>query len=305
MEKQRISAHQLRRIKTTLWCWAFVFPIVFVYVMLTLWPIISGLGYSALDWSGIGQGTFVGIANYKELLKDHLFWNSFTNSFIYMLYYVPPELCLSLLIAYILNLGIKGATFYRTLYFLPVVTTAAIIGIIMIFIFGSTGPVNAVAQMMGIVKHPFNFLGERSSAMITLSIVSVWKSLGIFMIYWLAALQSVPKDVYEAATVDGAGRARTFFSVVLPEILPIGAMIAILCTLNSLKVFDIVQTMTGGGPYFATDVIATFVYRTAFDASSGSPRVGYACAAGLLFGFFIIVIGVALNQAKKVLKKAA
>lgn len=271
--------------------------------MFTAWPLFTGIRFSLLDWSGIGKGTFTGLSNFVELFSDQLFWNAFGKTFQYMSLYVPLEVCLSLLIAYILNMNFRGAKIFRTVFFLPVVTTAAIVGIIMIFIFGTTGPANSILQALGIIQSPINFVGDKDTAMVTLVTVTVWKSLGIYMIYWLAALQSVPKDVYEAAAIDGAGKVRMFFSVVFPLILPIGGMITILCIIHSLKVFDMVQTMTGGGPFFATDVISTFVYRTAFDVHSGSPRVGYACAAGILFGLAIILIGVILNKIKALLMK--
>ena len=123
------------------------------------------------------------------------------------------------------------------------------------------------------------------------------------MIYWLAGLQSVPTDLYEAAALDGATRGKTFYYVVLPMIAPTAGIIAILCTLNSLKVFDIVQTMTGGGPYYATDVIGTFVYRTAFSSTIGMPRIGYASAATIMFGAVVIVLGTLLNSVKSMLQK--
>ena len=123
------------------------------------------------------------------------------------------------------------------------------------------------------------------------------------MIYWLAALQSVPQDMYEAAKIDGAGKWKTFSKVVFPMILPIGGVIATLCIIGSMKVFDLVQTMTAGGPFYATDVAATFVYRTAYAGSNGMPRLGYASAAAMVFGLIVIVLGAAGNTLKSVFNK--
>ena len=134
-------------------------------------------------------------------------------------------------------------------------------------------------------------------------LIGIWKDLGTYMIYWIAALQSVSQDVYEAAKIDGAGKFRTFTDVVFPLILPIGGVIAVLCVIGSLKVFDIVQTMTNGGPYFATDVVATFVYRTAYSSTTGSPRLGYASAAALMFGLMVVIIGIVLNLVKAYFNK--
>ena len=292
------SVMKKRILRKNAWCWVFMLPTLILYILFQGYPIITSAWYSLLDWSGMTMNaTFVGLGNFKELLQDPLFFNSVGNSFKYMLLSVPIQLVLSLVIAYILTSIIKkGATVFRTMYFIPVVTTASIVGIIMIFIFGGTGPVNQVLSMMGI--DTINFLGDAKTAMFTVVLIGVWKDLGTYMIYWIAALQSVPQDVYEAAKIDGAGKFRTFTDVVFPLILPIGGVITVLCVIGSLKVFDIVQTMTNGGPYFATDVVATFVYRTAYSSTTGSPRLGYASAAALMFGLMVVVIGIVLNLVK-------
>jgi multiple sugar transport system permease protein len=168
----------------------------------------------------------------------------------------------------------------------------------MIFIWSVQGPVNFLLNFTGLIKAPINWLGSSGCAMLTVVLISLWKELGIYMVYWLAGLQSVPKDVYEAAMVDGAGKGRVFFSIVLPLILPIGGVILTLCIINALKVFDLVKTLTEGGPYYATDVIATYVYRLAFSSEIGMPRLGYASAAALLFGAFVIVVGFIVNAVK-------
>ena len=250
------------------------------------------------------DAAFVGLANYRELLKDELFWNAFVNSFKYMLMIVPLELAVSLFLAYMLNdERLRARSAYRTMYFIPVITTASVVGIIMIFILGVQGPVNHALTAVHILEEPLNFLGNAKYALPTLVVISLWKDCGTYMIYWLAGLQGVSKDVYEAATIDGANRRQTFFHVVLPLIAPTGGIIAILCAINSLKVFDMIKTMTEGGPYYATDVIATYVYRNAFSSEIGMPRLGYASAAALFFGAAVIVIGLGLNAVKSRLSK--
>ncbi len=297
------SVKKKRIIRKNMWCWVFMLPTLLLYILFQGYPIITSAWYSMLDWSGMTMNaTFVGLQNFKELLADPLFRNSVANSFKYMIFSVPIQLILSLVIAYILTSIIrKGATVFRTMYFIPVITTASIVGIIMIFIFGGTGPINQVLALLGI--DTINFLGNEKTALFTVVLIGIWKDLGTYMIYWIAALQSVSQDVYEAAKIDGAGKFRTFTDVVFPLILPIGGVIAVLCVIGSLKVFDIVQTMTNGGPYFATDVVATFVYRTAYSSTTGSPRLGYASAAALLFGLMVVTIGIVLNLVKNYFNK--
>jgi multiple sugar transport system permease protein len=264
------------------------------------WPIVCSVYYSFLDWSGLTvQKDFVGLANYNELFHDELFWNAFANSFKFSILNVPFTLVISLFLAYILNnAALRGRTIYRTLFFIPVVTTAAIVGIIMIFIFGAQGPVNWVFLHLFQLDRPVNFLSSGKNAMGTVVAISVWKDCGTYMIYWIAGLQSVSKDMYEAASLDGATPRQTFFKIILPMIAPVAGIISVLCTINSLKAFDIIKTMTEGGPYFATDVMGTFVYRSAFSSEIGLPRLGYASSAALSFGLVVILVVVLLNSFK-------
>lgn len=303
-QNMRFNQRRKECIKLNMWCWLFMIPTLGLYIAFQGIPILSSIFYSTLDWSGMSaNATFIGLANFKELLQDDLFINSIINSFKYMFMAVPTQLIISLALAYILNsIGLKGTSFYRTIFFLPVVTTASIVGIIMVFIFGTMGPINSVLMTLGMDK-PINFLGSSTSALFTVMLIGVWKDVGIYMIYWIGALQSVPQDVYEAAAIDGAGKGRIFFSIVLPIILPIGIVIATLCTINSLKIFDIVQTMTEGGPFFSTDVAATFVYRTAYSSTMGMPRLGYASAAAMIFGALVVSIGLILASIKKIANK--
>lgn len=279
------------RLKTTICCWLFLCPMVIMLLLFQIYPIVSTFFYSMLDWSGVTEtALFVGFKNYAALFTDKFFWNAMWNSFKYSILYVPIQLALSLVLAYILNKVIKrGSVVFRTMLFLPVVTTTAVVGIVMTFIFGGTGVLNQMLSLFGATG--VNWIGNAKSAMPVIVLIAVWKDIGTYMIYWLAALQSVPDDVYEAAKMDGANERQIMFRVVLPLLKPIGSIIAVLCLISSLKVFDLIQSMTKGGPFFATDVIPTFVYRTAFSGSSGMPRIGYASAAALIFGLIVIIIG--------------
>ena len=237
--------YKKRRIRQYIWCWIFILPTTLFYLGFQGWPILSSIYYSALNWSGISSDkAFVGLGNFKELLSDHWFWNAFANSFKYMLYSVPLLIILSLFLAVLLNeKTLKMREVYRTLFFLPVITTASIVGIIMLFIWSPTGAINGVLRLFG-EKQTINFLGQAKLALPTVAVIGVWKDVGIYMIYWLAALQSVPQDVVEAAKIDGAGKWQEFRYITVPIILPIGGVIVLLAVINSLKVFDIVQTLS-------------------------------------------------------------
>lgn len=301
---KRNAIQQKKWMQMNTWCWSFVIMSLFFYVVFQGYPIFCSLWYSLHNWSGMTSNmTFIGLDNYKNLIKDELFWGAFKNSFKYMFMSVPLQVSVSLVFAYLLNNEkLRGRTLYRVCLFLPVVITASIVGIVMVFIWSTQGIVDYVLVNVGILEKAVNFLGDSKWAMPTVVIIAVWKDMGTYMLYWLAALQGVSKDVVEAATVDGASNRQIFFRVTMPIIAPTAGIILILCTINSLKVFDLIQTLTGGGPFYSTNVIATFVYSTAFTATMGLPRFGYASAAATLFGIVIIVLGVVLNGIKSKLQ---
>ncbi len=305
IQVKRNPVQQKNWIKLNLWCWAFVAMTLIFYLLFQGYPILCSVYYSLFNWSGMTSDmTYIGLENYKNMLNDKLFWGAFANSFRYMIMVVPLEVVISLFFAFLLNdEKLRARTVYRVSLFTPVVVTASVVGIVMSFIWSSSGVINYVLKNLHLIDKNINWAGNKNFAMRTVVFVSVWKDMGTYMIYWLAALQGVPNDVMEAASVDGATRTRTFFSVVMPMIAPTAGIILILCTINSLKAFDLIQTLTGGGPFFATDVIATFVYRTAFTSDMGLPRFGYASAAATLFGIVVIIIGAVLNWLKGRLQK--
>ncbi|WP_080837341.1 carbohydrate ABC transporter permease [Cohnella massiliensis] len=278
--------------KITVWCWIFLAPNLLFYALFQGWPIVASFYYATLDWSGISnERTFVGLANFFELARDAYFWNAFKNSFVFAAGSVPLLLAGSLLLALLLNnTRLKGVLFYRTIFFIPVVTTASIIGIIMVFILGANGPLNGLLLKLHLLNRPVNWLADARWAMLTTIVVYVWKHMGMNMIYWLTALQLVPKELQEAARIDGANRPTVFGYITLPHIAPIGAVIALLDIAAALRAFDLIQTMTGGGPFYKTDVVSTYIYRYAFSSEMGLPRLGYSSAAGIFFGFAIILI---------------
>lgn len=277
------------------WTLVFLLPALGLYTLLVLYPIGAGVYNSFTEWTGFGRvQEWTGLANYRELLADPLFWGSFRNSFFFMVMNVPARLAFALLLAVILNSSrLRGRAFFRTAIFLPVVTTTAIVGVLMTFVFNPfNGPVNLGLLRLDLIERPVDFLGDPSTALPTIVVVSIWKWTGVTLIYWLAALQSVPQSLTDAARVDGASRWQQFRHVTAPLILPFAVVIFLISMINMLQVFDLVQTMTGGGPFFTTEVVEIFIFRHGFTASQGVPRLGYASAAAVFFG--IVVLGLSL-----------
>ena len=277
------------------WCYIFMLPALVLSGMFTFYPIVSSWYFSLLQWSGFSADkVFIGLGNYIELVQDKYFWDAFVRGFQFMLIGVPIQLIVALLLAIVLNdQALKLSAFYRTMVFMPVVTTAAIVGILMTFIFNPfNGPINDILRSIGLSSPTDGFLGNPQTALLTVIAIYIWKWMGQPMIYWLAALQTIPKELYEAARVDGANWSRQLLHITLPLLTPFAIVIILIMAVGALHVFPLVQTLTGGGPFFATEVMEIYIYRTAFggETGMGTPRLGYASAAGVFFGVAVMVL---------------
>ena len=285
-----------RRLWRDRWIYLFLTPTIVLFVLFTLWPMVASYWYSLLDWNGFSEDRrFIGLDNYREVANDPLFWNAFQNSFIYMGLVVPIRVGLALLVAIVLNdPKLPFATLFRTMLFLPVVTTTAIVGIVMTFLLDPvSGPLNVALLELGILDRPYNFLGQSTSGLLSAVGVDVWKWFGLTLIYWLAALQTIPNDVKEAAVVDGASANQVFWHITLPLLKPFAIIITLITALGALHSFDLILTLTGGGPALSTEVVEVYIYRWAF--ASSVPRLGFASAAAVFFG--LATLGLALIQA--------
>jgi multiple sugar transport system permease protein len=290
-ELTRISQRSSVRRKQALWIWLFLFPTIVLYGVYTIYPIIASYWYSLVEWNGFGaEKRFVGLSNYRSVFADPLFWSSFKITIIFMLLVAPARVILSFLLAIVLNSPkLPFSKLFRTAFFLPVVTTTAIVGVVMQFILDpASGPINAILKSLGF-EGGVNFLGDSSLALTTVAVVYIWKFFGITLVYWLAALQTIPQETFEAAKIDGAGFVQIFWHITLPLLKPFLIIISLLTIEDTFRAFDLMQTMTAGGPFFSTEIIEIYIYRWAFAAAI--PQLGHASAAAVLFGAFVLVVG--------------
>ncbi len=276
--------------KRTVLIWVFLLPTVVLYGIYTIYPIIASYWYSLVEWNGFdAEQRFVGIQNYRAVFEDPFFWNSFKITLLFMLLVVPARVILSLLLAIVLNsprFPLVGVL--RSAFFIPVVTTTAIIGVVMRFVLDpASGPVNSVLHAFGM--QGVDFLGDQNAALPTAAALYIWKFFGITMIYWLAALQTIPQDIYEAARIDGASVRQVFLHITLPLLKPFLIIITVLTVEETFHNFDLMYTLTAGGPYFHTEIIEIYIYRWAFAASI--PQLGHASAAAVFFGLLVAVVG--------------
>lgn len=281
------------RIAQHRWHYVFLLPMAILFVGFTLWPMLASWWYAFFDWDGLGPPTsWVGVANFTEVLTSPSFWNAFRNSFVFSLVAIFVQMPLTLLFAILLNSPrLRGRNLYRLFMFLPVVTTTAVVGIVFaVMLDPSGGFVNEILAGLGLTREPINFLGSDQTALPTVLVIDLWKGFGVTLIYWLAALQTIPGEIYEAAKVDGAGGRQVLLHITVPMLVPIAVVILLLTFQSSMNPFDLIQATTKGGPNYSTDVVATYIYRYAFDPQMSAPRYGFACAAGVVFGMFTLLL---------------
>ncbi len=280
-------------------------PTTILFLVFMAFPIVFVFYTSFLDWNGIGsirEAEWTGLDNYRQLFQDATWWTAVRNTVLYAVIKLAIELPLALVIALVLSSKLRGVTFFRTVGFLPVVTSIAVVSLAFTFFFSPLGgPFNTVLLDLGIIDTPIAFLGERDYAFWTVTGVAVWHDLGINMVFFLAALQTVARDLYEAAELDGAQRWNKFRDITVPAIRPITAVIVMLSLAGSLKVFDIFAVMTGGGPGFSTTTMVLYMFRyTSFGGgglagNTTIPTVGYGATVGIGLGL-IIFIAILLQQ---------
>ncbi|AWS45071.1 carbohydrate ABC transporter permease [Streptosporangium sp. 'caverna'] len=294
----RPASRLRRRIAAARWSYLYVLPMLVLLLAFVIYPIVASLGYTFYRWDGIGEpGDFVGLANFSRVMTDSIFWGAMGNTFFYVLLVVPVQLVLALALALVLNnRRLRLRTFYRTLFFLPVVTSAAVIGVVVQLLFSNFGDVvNNALMSLGLTHEYIDWLGDPNFAMIIIIAVGIWHTLGYNLVYFLAGLQTIPDELYEAARIDGAGAFASFRYITVPMLRSVGVVIVLLSVIGSFQVFDLVQVLTNGGPYFATEVVNTYIYHLAFGGFSGSGvdrDVGLASAASFVYGLLLIVFAV-------------
>ena len=284
--QNRTRVRVRRKGSTGFWIFLFLLPFLLLFGAFTLWPLVATVVYSFFDWNGIdalSAQNFVGLGNYQELVHDSLFWQSFWNTLLFAVANTVIKLPLSLLLAIILTrkwLWFKR--FFRTIFFVPIILPVALVGQIFTFLLNpSNGALNGFLMGLGLVKQPIDLLGNESTALWTVILISVWQIFGQYMLYWMAALQSVPEELYESAQIDRFNTWQQFRYITLPMVAPMAIVITLLGLVNSLHVFGIVVTTTSGGPGTSSYVLSYYIYEAAFQNIPF--RYGYASASAVLF----------------------
>jgi multiple sugar transport system permease protein len=246
----------------------FILPSFLGFLVFIVLAVLMSLGISFSSWGLTGFRGFAGVLNYQQLLRDPIFWQTFWNTAFYIVTIVPMQLALGLAMAVGLNQAIRGVTAYRLIYFMPVVTTIVAGAIVFRLLLATNGPVNnllaAAADMLNLPFSPPNWLGSSQFSKWSVVILTLWKNTGFTMVVYLAALQGVPKELYDAAHTDGANAWQRFRNVTLPLISPTTFFLFIFQMIGAFQLFTEPFVMTQGGPANSSLSVVQYIYLAAF-----------------------------------------
>ena len=270
----------------------FIAPAAVALILTMAVPMADAVVLSLQNWNGMAPPTWAGFSNYLRLLHDETFARALWHTAYFTVCTVILQTILPLLIASLLNSGIRGSTVFRTLYFMPVIISLAISGLLWAMLFEPNfGAVNGFLRAVGLGSFTQLWLAGPYTVMPSVIIVSVWQSLGFYLVIFFAALQGVPKELYEAAQLDGANAWSRFLNVTVPTIRPVILIVIVLNSINGIKVFDQIWVMTAGGPNYASATLGTYLYSIAFGAMGASnSRLGYATAIAIVILLLSVVV---------------
>lgn len=286
-ENKRVSSAR-KRFPEALWGYLFIAPNFIVVLVFTILPVFFSFYMSLTNWDILSEPSFIGLANYQKLLSDPVARETFSNTFYFAVVSVPANVVLTLVLAVLLNQKLRGIAFYRTAFYMPVISASVAVSLMFMWILANNGLLNQLLQLVGLA--PVKWLTDARTALNSVIGVTIWKNLGMNMIIFLAALQDIPNDLLEAAAVDGANRFKQFTKIVVPLISPVIFFVTITGLIGSFQSFDLVYNMTHGGPGHATTVIGYYIWQQAFNYM----HMGYGSA--LAYVLFVVILVFTLIQ---------
>jgi len=266
----------------------FLAPALIVIAVYIIYPIIQSFITSGYDWNGYSSNkTFIGLANWTELLDDGNFWHAFKNNIIVMILSIVIQMPIGLVLATFLDRTGKKGNIFKVIWFIPMLMSSVAIGYLFRYALdANTGFVSSLSQFFGGGK--VDLLGNPKTVLVTCIFIIAWQFIPFYMVYYLAGYSGLPGDVHEAAVIDGATENQYFWKISLPLLVPSIKSAVVLSIVGSLKYFDLVYVMTGGGPSGSSELMATYMYSNAFE----SYRMGYASA--IASGMFILISIIAI-----------
>lgn len=277
---------------------ALLIPGLIVFLLFTIYPIVKLFFMSFFQWGfdAVGSHPFCGLKNYLAVLHDHTFIISLENTLIYTVFTVPGQMILGLLVAVLVNSISKFSVVFRVLFYTPVITSWVIVSLVFRYIFNTEGLLNYfLFNIVHITSHNIAWLDSRAGAMAVMIILGIWKGIGWNMVIFLAALQSISKEQYESAEMDGAGPLAKFVYITLPEIRSTIMFALIVLTIGGFNTFTPVKMITGGKPMHQTEMVLTWMYYKAF----GTGEYGYASALSFIIAMILVLLAIIQFKAMK------
>ena len=269
----------------------FLLPSLVLLALFVFWPMVDSIRMSFYDWNPLKGSTFTGFQNYTELVRDDLWWTSLWNTIKYILMNVPPIVIFAIIMTELVLFANKRnrtlSKVIRVIFFLPCALSLVATGVAWRFLMGTNyGVINSFLEIFGISD--VGWLTDGKTALVSMAIVTVWRWAGYYMVMVVAGRLEISKEYYEAAELDGANAWHKFISITLPQLKPVLTYIILMCVIGTFQEFDLVYTMTNGGPGTSTYLTGLTLYKTAFS----SLKMGYSCAMAVFIFIVSVIISV-------------
>jgi putative chitobiose transport system permease protein len=282
----RSGARWKRTARTTITAYLFLLPTFIILGTFLVYPLFASVWYSFQEYNVVQPGHWVGLGNYRELLHDEVFKNAFKNTLIYSAGVIPGCTILPLFMALLVNRSGRKITFFRVAFYIPVITSIVVVGIVWKWMYFEDGIINSILRATGLVSKPIPFLSNPDIALYAIMAVTIWKASGYYMVLYLAGLQSLPKELDEAAMIDGANKLQRLWAVTIPLLKPTITLVAVVASIGAMKVFGEIYVMTSGGPADRTNTLVYYVYKQAFVFL----KMGYASAVAVVLCVFLVLL---------------
>ncbi len=305
---KRTSMSWKERIRTGIYegditVWMMILPTLILFLATSVYPFYWIFRYVFFDYNGY-KAYYVGWYNFERLLGDSTFWNSVLHTLEYAVGKLVIILPIALAAAVLLSGKLKGTNFFRVLFFVPTVISSVIYGLIWYFVFSAyNGPLNTILSNLGLIGSNVDWLGNPSTAMGAIITVAVWGGFGNYMILLVAGLQSIPADLYESSTIDGANSWQNFWHITLPMLGPVLKVVLMLAITSALRDYEVIMVMTNGGPDNRTNVMFLYIYHLIFGNQTSLNfryQIGYGAAVGLVSAMIVgVITGIYLWMSRK------
>ncbi len=272
--------------------YVFLLPALFILGLTVIWPALRAiyLSFTRYDYDITQPPEWVGLENFKRLLTDEVFWQTLGNTLMYLVVVVPILVVLPLALAILVNQRIRGIRWFRAAYYTPVVISMVVAGIAWRWLYAETGLFNQVLAGLRLSEEGVPWLTSPEVALFSVMAVTVWKGLGYYMVIYLAGLQAIPAELYEAASIDGSDSWWRHLDITVPLMKPYLFLVAVISSIAATKVFEEVYIMTRGGPLNSSKTIVYYVYEQAFDPTNLD--ISYGCTVGLALFLLILALSI-------------